>query len=328
MSKSAILFDKTRGSIVESSVTGHVVVINKKGTVKFYGEPKTFTYIRSASKPFQTIPLITTGAYKHFNLNAKHLAVASGSHSGQHIHRKLIMDMLDRADLNESHLHCGTHRPFTKVARIEVGDNPSPLSHNCSGKHTAMLLVCKHMGWDIDDYMNPNHPVQTLMKTEVASMFDINENQIETGIDGCGVPVFAMPLTSMAKGYFNLCNSNHLPYEKREAVNLIRDAIQSNPTEFAGDYRIATLFLKDNPRCIFKAGAEGIGCFGGENIGCTFKIDCGDEAHLFAFVASKIAEALGYNINNLVSFSNEDILNYNDQVVGHRFFRISGLLDH
>lgn len=231
MKKSAILLEKTRGSIVESVITGHLVVVNNKDIVKSYGDPECFTYIRSASKPFQSIPLITTGAYDYYNLNDKHLAIVSGSHSGQRIHRKLINEMLHKAGLSESHLKCGSHHPFTKIARQEIGDNPSPMSHNCSGKHTAMLLICRYMDWDIEEYMNPDHPVQKLMKSTVADMCNVDEEIIKTGIDGCGVPVFAMSLNHMAMGYYNLCNSQNLSAEKINTVNNIRKAILNNPTE-------------------------------------------------------------------------------------------------
>ena len=131
-----------------------------------------------------------------------------------------------------------------------------------------------------------------------------------------------MPLNYMAMGFYNLCNTQNLSADNVNAVNEIRKAIQNNPTEYAGVDRIATLFIQDNPDCIFKAGAEGVGCFGGNGFGCSFKIDCGDEGSMFAFIASHIAELLGCKTERLKRFTDNNIYNCNNAVVGQRRFCI------
>ncbi len=321
MDKAEIIVRKYRGEIVESQFRGHIVVVNKSGKIiKSIGDPNHFTFIRSASKPFQAIALITSGAFGSFGLSKKHLAVASGSHNGQKINTDVVFEMLNKASLSENNLLCGIHPPFTKNAKDEIGDNTTPVNNNCSGKHAAMLLICVHMGWEIQNYMNPEHPVQKLMKETVSKMCQINSNKVKIGIDGCGVPVFAMPLVNMAIGFSNLINKENLPEEYNKPVEAIVSAIHKYPDIYAGDDRIATAFVRDNPDSIFKAGAEGVGCFGLKDVGIAFKLECGDDGKISHFVISNIAKKMGCKTTRLEKWWNPDIYSHSGTKVGEMRF--------
>jgi L-asparaginase II len=317
---------KTRGNIVESIFKGCIVITDSTGNIiKFFGSPDYFTFIRSASKPFQSIPLITTGAFDSFGLNSKHLAITSGSHNGQKIHQKTVLEILKKAGFSEENLQCGVHLPFTKKARKEIGENYRPLSNTCSGKHAGMLLICKHMGWDIKNYTDKNHPVQQLMRETVAKITDMKSEELAIGIDGCGVPVFGMPIKNMATGFARLLNPENSPQKFREPIKKIVKAIQENPVIYAGEDRIATAFVQDNPDNIFKAGSEGVGCFAVGKYGLTFKLECGESGEIFAFVTAHIAKLLGCKTDRLSRFLNLGIKANNGTITGQTKFMINSL---
>ena len=76
-----------RGDVVEATHTGHLVVVDPEGKILFkFGDPNLVTYLRSSAKPFQTIPVIETGAAHRFKLTPKQIAIISRSHSGEEKH--------------------------------------------------------------------------------------------------------------------------------------------------------------------------------------------------------------------------------------------------
>ena len=61
------------------------------------------------------------------------------------------------------------------------------IEHNCSGKHAAMLLLCRERGWPAEGYRLESHPCQQELLVEVAGAADVEPSSIPTGVDGCGV---------------------------------------------------------------------------------------------------------------------------------------------
>ena len=72
-----------RGSNIESIHKIHAVISDRKGRVLMCaGNPEYKSFIRSALKPFQTIPFVSSGASSKINNPSKSIAIACGSHSG------------------------------------------------------------------------------------------------------------------------------------------------------------------------------------------------------------------------------------------------------
>ena len=95
----------------------------------------------------------------------------------------------------------GTHEPFSPTERERLrreGLAPGPLHSNCSGKHAGMLALAKLLGAPTGDYLSPEHPVQVRMRSVVAEMAGMRPEELLIGVDGCGVPVFGLPLERMA----------------------------------------------------------------------------------------------------------------------------------
>ena len=132
------------------------------------------------------------------------------------------------------------------------GEKPSPLHNNCAGKHVAMLTLCVYHGWPLEHYISPEHPVQQLILDTVSSLTEVPVGKIGTGIDGCGVPVFFLPLVSLARAYAKLTS------RADPAICRLMEAVLSYPEMIAGDERICTDIMRTSGKRIFaKTGAEG-----------------------------------------------------------------------
>jgi L-asparaginase II len=102
---------------------------------------------------------------------------------------------------------------------------------------------------------------------------------VETGIDGCSVVVFAVPLHAMARGYARLAAADAGSSQARDrALARIRIAMQSFPQATGGAMRFSTALMEAGERrLVAKGGAEGLECIGvpGRNLGLAIKVEDG-----------------------------------------------------
>lgn len=285
------LVEVWRGRIVESVHRGHLAAVDGSGeTVAELGSPGMVTYFRSSSKAFQAIPVVALGAADAFGFNEQEIALACGSHSGEPMHVETAQSMLNKIDLNESALKCGAHEPFSvKVAHelIRSGQEPSALQNNCSGKHAAMLALAKHLGAPTESYDQWDHPVQQAVAKVVSEFCDLPIEELKIGIDGCGVPVFGLPVRSMALGYARLISPNErFDAATRGACRRIVNAMINFPEMIGGSKdRLDTELIKAGKgRLVSKIGAEGVYTVGvlpctewPNGLGLALKIDDGDD---------------------------------------------------
>ncbi len=253
---SEILVKVTRGNQIESIHRGHIVVANAEGEILYHlGDPDFKICMRSCAKPIQALPVITTGTADQFSLTPAELAAMSGSLNGQDFQVNAIKSILCKIGLDERSLQCGVHRPShrpTAKKLQEEGKKPSLLHNNCTGKHSAMLTLCVHHGWQLNNYTSKEHPVQQLILKTVSSMTNTPVEEIGIGIDGCGVPVFFLPLKNLARSYAKLT------YTSDQATQQLMDAILSHPEMIAGDERVCTDIMRALGKKVFaKTGAEG-----------------------------------------------------------------------
>jgi L-asparaginase II len=253
---SEILVNVTRGNQIESIHRGHIVVANSKGEILYQiGDPDLKICLRSCAKPLQALPVITIGAADRFSLIPAELAIMSGSLNGQDFQVNTIKSILNKIGLDERFLQCGVHRPSHRATakRLqEEGKRPSALHNNCAGKHSAMLTLCVYHGWPLDNYISKEHPVQQLILKTVSSMTEEPVEEIGIGIDGCGVPVFFLPLKKLARSYAKLTSTSD------QAIHRLMEAIFSYPEMIAGDERICTDIMRVLGKRVFaKTGAEG-----------------------------------------------------------------------
>ncbi|HEY5838046.1 MAG TPA: asparaginase [Pyrinomonadaceae bacterium] len=287
----APLVEVWRGPIVESLHRGHLVAVDGNGkAVAELGAPQTVTFIRSSGKPFQAIPLITSGAADRFGFTDQEIAIACGSHSGEAIHVETVQSMLKKIGLGEDALKCGVHVPFSAEVARELAENhqePNVLQNNCSGKHAGMLAVAKHLGAPLESYDEPSHPVQRLILQTVSKFSGIPADEVVIGTDGCAAPVFGMAVRAMALMYARLVSpsADFEPPVTDAGLRLVNAMIRFPEMVGGSKDRLDTEMIRaGNGRLISKIGAEGVYTVGvlpcadwPNGLGLALKVEDGDD---------------------------------------------------
>ena len=254
MSKNQTIIELSRNGIVEKAYLGSLIALDKNGNkiLDFSYDAKQNIIFRSMQKPFQAYSFLRSGAFEKFGLNAKHLAVISGSHAGTLEQAALVKEILRKSGVKVSDLKCPKDYPLdigTRSNLIKKNKRKSQIYDNCSGKHAGMLASCRAYGFDVEDYMNLDHPIQCKIICETLKLCEFNDKI--TATDGCGVPVLAMPLEYMAKGLQNL-------YKTPEGQKIINAAVKY-PMLFGGKNRFDSDIIKLTRGKVFaKVGAAGL----------------------------------------------------------------------
>lgn len=246
-----------RGDTVESVHRIHLAVVDGAGNlVHELGDASYVTYLRSAAKPFQALPVVTSGAADAFGLTDAELALACGSHSGEPRHVALASGMLAKAGVGPEILQCGTHAPRSKLAKDALaGGRATPLHHNCSGKHAGMILLQRHLGADPADYWKPGAACQTLALDALREVSACND--IKLGTDGCSVPNVAMPMRNAALLFARLAMPQGVPSATAKGLERLRDAMARHPEIVGGGESFDTdLMGASEDRLVSKIGAE------------------------------------------------------------------------
>lgn len=226
-----------RSGVVEATHVVYAAAVRDDGVVAAAGDSRHVTYLRSSAKPFQALPL----ARAYDDLDPRELAIASASHLADKQQLEAVRMLLSRAGAEESDLECGAE-----------GNPPTKLKHNCSGKHSGMLCVCRAHGWRTEGYRLPGHRMQRENLRDVARAADVEEDAIRTATDGCGVVTFALPLERMARMFTQLETS-------REGKR-IAEAMRAHPELIRGTGSPDTDLMRALPGSVAKGGAEGLIC--------------------------------------------------------------------
>ena len=269
MSANPVLIEVTRGPAVESRHRGAFVVVDAAGrTVWAMGDAQMPVFPRSAAKPLQALPLIETGAADRFNLSDKELALACASHLGEPLHVAAVAAWLARIGLDGSALECGL-----QPQRIA-----EPIYHNCSGKHAGFLTACVACGDPVRGYVEPDHPAQRRVTQVLAEMTGCDLARAPAGRDGCGIPVYSMPLKALALGMARFADPSGLPEGRAAAARRLSDAMAAEPSYVNGTGGLTTGVLQAAPQTVrIKNGAEGVyaAALPTPGLGVALKIDDG-----------------------------------------------------
>lgn len=222
----------------------------------------------------------------------------TASHRAEEVHVGTLESLLSKTGLAEERLVCAPSLPLDETAKerlLRQGGAHRRIYHNCSGKHLGVLAYCKMMGYPLDSYNHPDHPVQREILATLAGLAGIPEAQISLGTDGCGFPVFALPLSALATAYLKLaCPDLIGDTATAEAAKVITEAMNRHPLLVAGTGRIDSILLSD-PNIVAKGGFKGVYAFAlrRERVGVTFKIQDGSEEE-WGMIALSVLEQLGY----------------------------------
>jgi L-asparaginase II len=261
------------------------------------GDGQWLTFSRSTLKALQALPFVTSGGHRHFGFSPQQVAMLCASHSGEDRHVAQVQGMLDKTGLGVQALQCGCHVPiFTELGLAAAPGTAFDARHNnCSGKHAGFLAHCLHQGWDIQNYLDPAHPLQQAIRRDVARAARVPEPSLKLGIDGCSAPNYALPLAQLALAYARLASGRADP-EFGEGFSVLGEAMTAHPDLVSGTGRNDLAFMRaGRGDWVSKVGADGVQVVGSKSRGeaLAIKIIDGNKPALFAATV-EVLEQLGW----------------------------------
>jgi L-asparaginase II len=261
-----IRVDAVRGDVVEARHHVHAVAVEDGNVLAARGDPRLVTLFRSSAKPIQALPLVRARP----DLDDAQIAIACASHLHRPDQLAPVHELLTKADASEDDLECGAE--------------PTRIEHNCSGKHAAMLLLCRVHDWPSEGYRLASHPCQQAMLAEVTGAAEVEPSTLPLAIDGCGVPTYALTLERMAHAFSRL--------EQLDGGQRAADAMRARPELVRGDGAPDTELMRLGDGWVAKGGAEGLLCAARDGVGVALKAEDGAQRPLSSALAAFL-EVLG-----------------------------------
>ncbi|MFJ4893460.1 asparaginase [Streptomyces sp. NPDC088788] len=240
-----------RGGVIEGIHYGSVVVLSADGGVDLQlGDIEAAFYPRSALKPVQAVAMLRAG----LPLDGELLALAAASHSGEERHLAGARRILERAGLPEDRLRNTPDLPYGPAVRdawTRAGRSASRLAQNCSGKHAAMLYTARLNGWTLDDYLDPEHPLQRAVAETVEDL--TGQAVAQVTVDGCGAPLFSVSLHGLARAVVRIAAAEPGTPEARVARSM-----REHTEMVSGEGRDVAALMRAVPGLVAKDGFEGV----------------------------------------------------------------------
>lgn len=246
--KDGVLAEVVRSGVVESEHRGFLVALNSDGSTNLeIGDSSHLIFPRSTVKSFQAAAMVRNG----LELVPRLLALGASSHSGSQEHIDAVREILKSAGLNEGALQCMLDKPLGEAERRAYGDQPpTRIAMNCSGKHAAMLATCVKNGWSIENYLDPDHPLQIACREELENLSGERITLVST--DGCGAPLFLISVAGLARAIRAITISDD------PAHRSVIEASRAYPEMVAGVGRLTTTMMVDVPGLYMKDGVEAV----------------------------------------------------------------------
>jgi L-asparaginase II len=244
----AVLAELVRSGVVESQHRGYLIALNADGSTNLeLGDSSHLIFPRSTVKSFQAAAMVRNG----LQLEPRLLALAASSHSGSAEHISAVREILALAKLDESALQNMLDKPLGEKERRAWGDQaPVRIAMNCSGKHAGMLLTCVTNGWSIENYLDPEHPLQQACKEELEKLS--GEKITLTSTDGCGAPLFLISVAGLARAIRAITISDDVAHRS------VIEASRAFPEMVAGEGRLTTEMMREVEGLYMKDGVEAV----------------------------------------------------------------------
>ena len=282
-----MVVEVTRGAVVEARHLVHAVAVRDGRIELAFGNPDLVSFLRSSAKPIQAVPVVRARP----DLDDQQVALMCASHRATSKQLEVVRRILADAPATEDDLECGP--------------DPTRIEHNCSGKHAGFLALCRANGWPIDGYRLAAHPCQEVMLGAVAECLDVEPSSLQTGIDGCGVPTFAVRLEVAAQALTRLA--------ALEGGDRVVRAMRRHPELLRGPVAADVLLTRSLDGWIAKGGAEGLLCAASaDGLGIALKVADGAFRAILPALASVLAR-LGIEAQEIAG---EPVRNSRGEVVG------------
>jgi L-asparaginase II len=242
-----IVVEVTRGEVVEARHVVHAVAVRDGRIELSAGDPSLVAYLRSSAKPIQALPVVRARP----DLDDEEIALLCASHLAAPEQIRVVRRILADAPAAEAELECG--------------GAPTPIEHNCSGKHAGFLALCRARDWPTPGYRLPEHPCQQAMLHEVAEAAQVDPSSLVVGVDGCGVPTFALSLERAARCFARL--------PLLAGGERVVGAMRAHPDLLRGPVATDALMIRTLDGWVAKGGAEGLYCaVSADGLGLALKV--------------------------------------------------------
>lgn len=256
MSHAVPLVYEYRGELLDLIHYGYICIVDENSNVIYHaGDPDAMVFYRSASKPLQALPVIARRLDEKFGITDEESVMFSGSHQGDTFHVAALESIHKKAGLTEDML---VMNPAYPQVKHDPALPPRRFYHNCSGKHTAAMLLQRELGGEVRDYWKEDSPAQREIKRAVAGMSEFPEERVGVGLDGCGVPVFAVGMKNIAIAFKNLaCPDKIVDPELAAAAARYVPRIHRYPNMMRGINMLCSDINFDGA-IVAKGGANGV----------------------------------------------------------------------
>jgi len=300
------LVKEYRGEVLENIHEGILCVIDQRRNILLsVGDVEnTPIYYRSAMKPIQAIPVFETDLIEKYQLTGEEAALFCASQRGEIYHQEALMKLSEKLGFSEGDLICGDSYPLNEEPKIQyicAGKSKRRLMHNCAGKHLGFMAYAREKDFSIKGYEKINHPLQIQIKQDVSELSEYPIEKIIESTDGCGVPVYAVPVKNMALSYLKLADPQMVSNQiKKNAIKKVSDTMQKYPKIIASHDFICTALLEDK-NIIAKGGAQGVYCLAlkEEKISIALKVMSGTEL-LWPIIVSEVLKKLNYKNSDTI----------------------------
>lgn len=299
-----MLVHVTRGGFVESAHRATLVATDAAGgTPLRHGRVDDPVLPRSSLKPIQALAMVRAG----LDLPPHLLALVCASHSAEDVHREGVAEALATVGLDLGALQNTPALPLGELEHarwLAAGRSPEPVAQDCSGKHAGMLITCRVNGWPTEGYLDPGHPLQQAIRATTA---EVVGPVTHTTVDGCGAPLFAVPLRGLAEAFGVLAAADEETGEGRVAT-----AMRTAPHMVGGTGRDVTAFMESVPGLIAKDGAESVYAAGlGDGRGVAIKVaDGAPEPRARRGLLAHTLLALGVDSPGLRALADQPVLGH------------------
>ena len=321
-----LIAEVTRSGIVESRHYGSIAVVDKRGElIAGAGDVNRVTYMRSAAKPVQAIPVIESGAVDAFGISDKELAVICASHQGQDIHVSAVSSILAKIGVNERSLACGIHPPANAAAArslVRTGREPRALHNNCSGKHVGMLALAQHFGADLETYLDSESRFKRRSSPRSARLLT-SKNRPCTWVRMAVEPLRS-PCRFETSRWASPDSATQwrLPASRSNAMRRISAAMTDNAEMVSGTGGMDTDVMSvGNGKVMMKGGAEGLKAIAllDRGIGIACRMEDGSD-RAFAAIVWQLVRDLGVfsddDLADLAALQPVAVMNHQGRVIG------------
>ena len=282
-----IVVEATRGGVVEARHVVHAVAVRDGRVELAAGDPGLVTFLRSSAKPIQALPVVRARP----DLDDEQVALLCASHLAAPEQVAVVRRILADAPATEDELECGPE--------------PTPIEHNCSGKHAGFLALCRAKGWVTPGYRLPEHPCQQAMLQEVAEAAEVPPSSLAVAVDGCGVPTFALPLERAGHAFTRLASL--------EGGERVVRAMRAHPDLLRGPVAADVALIRALDGWVAKGGAEGLFCAASaDGLGIALKVTDG----AFRAIQPAVAHLIGVLGLDATGLGPSEILNSLGDAVG------------